>query len=107
MNKFVWTVGFCGLGMGSVIGALIDLLVVGKATGMKAIAGTTVISTVVLASCNILCWRLDHYFHYFGGQENPHLFLGNGFVWAVSGGFLIGWLLFTQKGLKLLHRAGA
>ena len=49
------------------------------------------------AACNLLCFALDHHFHYFGGSDAPILFLTNEFVSATVGGVLAGLLLFTGK----------
>jgi hypothetical protein len=45
-------------------------------------------------------------FHYFGGSENPALFMANSLVFASVGGALIGWLLFAKKGNLLLEKFG-
>ncbi|GEM_PF-795520 len=108
LTKLLWTVGFCGLGMGSTIGALLVLLVVDRLDGPAAIAATSVLSALVLGvACNLLCYNLDrHYFHYFGGGDTPALFLINGVLMASLGGALIGWLLFTPGGRRRLDRLG-
>jgi hypothetical protein len=45
-------------------------------------------------------------FHYFGGSENPMLFMANSLVFASVGGALIGWLPFAKKGSLLLEKVG-
>lgn len=107
LSKFIWTVLFCGVGMGSAFGTLVDLFVVGRLKGVSAIIACTVISALILGvGCNFLCFKLDQHFHYFGGQHSPILFVLNGIVMAIIGALLSGWLLFTDSGSKLLTRTG-
>lgn len=108
VSKFLWTVVFCGVGMGSVLGAAIILFVQDRLTEWNAILATTAWSTALLGiGCNLLCYRLDaNYFEYFGGQDNAALFLGNGLIMATVGGFAAGWLLFSVQGMRLLTRLG-
>ena len=105
--KLIWTVGFCGIGMGSALGAFVDLLIVGRWTGLRAIVGTCALSTGILGiACNILCWRLDLGLHYFGGAERPTIFLVSGIVAAAAGGAALGASLFTDAGQRWLDRHG-
>lgn len=97
INKLLWTVVFCGLGMGSAVGALVALLVVDRLSGLPALIATTVQSVVILGvGCNLLCLNLDRHFLYFGGTENHLLFLGNGIVMSAAGGVIIGWACFMR-----------
>ncbi len=106
-TKLLWTVGFCGIGMGSAFGAFVDLLIVGRWTGLRAIMATCVISTVILGvACNVLCWRLDLGLHYFGGAEHPMLFLTSGIAGAMAGGAAVGALLFSDAGQRWLDQHG-
>ena len=106
--KLIWTVVFCGLGMGATVGGMVSLFVVGRMDGGRAIAATTALALVVLGvACDVLCLNLDvHYFHYFGGEEAPGFFLLNGLVMSGLGGLAIGALLFTERGRGLLDRWG-
>ena len=105
--KLAWTVGFCGVGMGSTVGALVDLLLVERWAGLRAILATTLLSTGILGiACNLLCWRLDLGLHYFGGAEHPAVFLVSGIVGATIGGVLMGWLLFSTSGQQWLEERG-
>ncbi len=107
MSKFLWTVLFCGVGMGSALGTIIDLAVVGRLNGKAAIIACTVISIAILGfGCNFLCFNLDQHFHYFGGQDSPRLFIINGIVMSAIGGALGGWLLFTDSGSRILDKLG-
>lgn len=106
--KVLWTVVFCGLGMGSVVGALTILIVVDRWEGLPAILATSAIMAAVMGGlCNVLCYRLDsHYFHYFGAAEQPLLFLAPGIVLPALVGALFGWLMFTPRGRLVLERWG-
>ena len=93
--------------MGVASGTVVGLLVVGKYYGIKAILATTAVWVGLLGvGCNLLCFALDHHFHYFGGPDAPILFLTNGFVSATVGGVLAGLLLFTGKGRCVLGAVG-
>ena len=98
VHKFFWTVVFCGIGMGSTVGALVCLFVLGRWTGWKAIIATTSLAVLVLGiGCDYLCFSLDRHFHYFGGDENPAAFWASGIVASAIGGFIIGHLLFSPS----------
>ena len=84
--------------MGSAVGALVCLFVVGRWTGWKAIFATTALAVLVLGlGCNYLCFSLDRHFHYFGGEENPAAFWIFGVVGSAVGALLIGWLVFSER----------
>lgn len=105
LHKFLWTVVFCGFGMGAAIGAIIALFVVGKWKGAYAVILCAELSGIVLGLfCNYLCFYLDMHFDYFGGKETPLLFVINGTVMATLGGALVGWLCFTEKGKRILNK---
>ena len=105
LDKIIWTMGFCGLGMGLALGGLINLFLVGRVTGAKAILWTTLFAFTTLGiACNWLCMNLDRHFRYFGGAENPFIHFLPSFFAAALGGWFMGWLLFTEKGEKLLDR---
>lgn len=105
VTKLVWTVGFCGIGMGSTVGAFVDLLIVGRLWGARAIVATCALSTGILGvACNVLCWRLDLGLHYFGGAEHPAIFLVSGIVASAFAGAVLGALLFTHAGNGWLDR---
>lgn len=107
VGKLLWAVLFCGVGMGASAGAFVDLLVVGRWHGARAIVATTAIFVLLLGvACNVLCWQLDRGFHYFGGAERPLLFLLGGLFWAALGGGVAGALLFTERGGRILGRLG-
>ena len=105
LHKFLWTIVFCGLGMGAAIGAIIALFVVGKWKGTYAVILCAELSGIVLGLfCNYLCHNLDMHFDYFGGRETPLFFIINGTIMAILGGALVGWLCFTEKGKGILNK---
>lgn len=107
LHKFLWTVIFCGLGMGATLGALISWWVEGKFWGMSAILVCSAISFIILGLfCNFLCFQLDMHFGYFGAEKTPLLFMANGMIMSATGGALIGWLNFSYRGIKLLEKFG-
>lgn len=107
LHKFLWTFVFCGFGMGAAAAAIVDIFVVEKLKGRKAILATAIISGILLGLfCNFLCFNLDMHFNYFGGGDTPKLFIWNGIVMSVLGGAFGGWLLFTEKGLSWLKILG-
>lgn len=98
-NKFMWTIVYCGLGMGGALGTVVALGILGRLEGWKAVILTTALSGVMLGLlCNILCLRLDQTFHYFGGTGAGLLFIANGLGMSLVGGALLGWLTFTEAG---------
>ncbi len=106
LNKFLWSVIFCGIGMGSVFGIAILVFVLDRMTGWFAISMTTALAIIFFGVCNFICFRLDQKFNYFGGINNPELFLFTGWLLSILGGLLIGTLLFTDTGNRLLNRLG-
>jgi cytosine/uracil/thiamine/allantoin permease len=105
LHKFLWTIVFCGFGMGAGGGALIVLLVSGRLWGRSAIIASAFISFVLLGLfCNFLCFNLDMHFNFFGAHDTPALFVWNGIIMSILGGTLIGWLCFTKKGNAILER---
>lgn len=101
-NKLIWTIFYCGIGMGCVVGAWIDILVVDRFSGIKAVLATMTIAVLFLSACDALCLALDHKFRYFGGHDNPILFFVSGIIMSIIGGLIGGVLLFTSKGNKIL-----
>lgn len=107
VDKIIWTLGFCGIGMGLSLGGLINLFIVGRLNKTRAIILTMVFATLTLGiACNWLCMNLDRHFRYFGGAENPYLHFLPSFFASIIAGFILGWLLFTSKGEKLLSKLG-
>ena len=106
LNKFMWAVVFCGLGMGSVFGVAIIIFVLDRMTGWFAVSMTTTIAIILFGVCNLVCFKLDQTFNYFGGATNPQLFLTTGWLLSIIGGLLVGIFLFTDRGERILDQLG-
>ncbi|CAF4233463.1 unnamed protein product, partial [Adineta steineri] len=69
--KILWTLFFCGIGMGSTMGTLINIFITDRYFNSKAIFGTLILGLIVFGTCNVLCFRLDHHFDYYGAIKYP------------------------------------
>jgi hypothetical protein len=107
MYKVLWTLGFCGIGMGATLGAGINLFVMGRYAGPKAILLTILLSFLIMGvACDLLCLNLDLHFNYFGAQASPLLFSSGGVLGSLIAGAGIGGLLFSETGRSILERIG-
>jgi hypothetical protein len=107
LYKFLWTVVFCGIGMGATVGAFVNLFIIDRYIGIKAIIFTILLTLATLGIiCSLLCLRLDLHFHYFGAETNPILFSIGSKAGSVVAGLIIALLLFSEKGDIILHRFG-
>jgi len=105
--KLLWTLAFCGLGMGGAWGSLIVLVVVDRLEGWTAVAATTGLAVALLGvGCDALCLTLDRQFGYFGAGEHGLAFVGVSLVLSLLGGLLLGWLCFRPGGRRWLDRIG-
>ena len=105
--KVLWTLGFCGVGMGATLGAAINLFIIGRYEGTKAVLLTILLSLLIMGvACDLLCLNLDLHFNYFGAQTNPLLFSAGGVLGSLIGGTGIGGLLFSETGQSILRRIG-
>ncbi|ETS75467.1 hypothetical protein PFICI_12411 [Pestalotiopsis fici W106-1] len=103
--KILWTLVFCPLGMGGAMGGIINVFIVDHYYGTKAVHFTSILSLLVLSSCNYLCYNLDKHFGWFGAADHPLWFHWRyPMIWAV--GYFNGKLLFTDEGQKRLARMG-
>lgn len=107
MYKVLWTLGFCGVGMGATLGAGINLFIVGRYSGTRAIFLTVLLAFLIMGvACDFLCLNLDLHFNYFGAKTNPLLFSAGGVLGSLIAGSGIGGLLFSETGRSLLERIG-
>lgn len=105
--KILWTLVFCGIGMGATLGAFINIFIVERLNGLKAIISTTGLSVILLGvACNFLCLNLDKHFQFFGASSNPYIFSIGGIIGSIISGLVIGVLLFTNDGNKFLEKLG-
>ena len=101
--KLIWLF-VCGLGMGAVIGSLTSLLVVGRLGATSAFLASAAIAFAVYVACDILCFRLDQHYNFWGTRESPTLFLVNGIAMGLAAAVLYASLLFSHRGRSLLQR---
>jgi hypothetical protein len=107
MYKVLWTLGFCGVGMGATLGAGINLFIVGRYSGTKAILLTILLAFLIMGiACDLLCLNLDLHFNYFGARASPLLFSAGGVIGSLIGGAGIGASLFSEKGRSIMSRFG-
>lgn len=106
LTLFIWMVGCGGIGMGAILGILIDLIIVGRLSGKEAIQGTMLLSVLTtgvvakLLSINLLPMM---------GMPlgiNSALFFSLGISTALVGGWVLGQLLFSAKGNARLAQLG-
>jgi hypothetical protein len=105
LTKLAWT-ATCGIAMGAVIGALINVFVTGRLAGCRAMITCALIYIVVLSYCSVLCYRIDLTIGYFGARSNPELFLAGGFVPALVTSIPYAWFLFSEQGSTILEKVG-
>ncbi len=107
LDKIIWTLGFCGVGMGLTLGGLIDVFLVGRVGEKAGIWLTAVLMTLTLGiAFNWLCMSLDEHFQYFGGAKDPYIHFLPSFLGSIVGGWILGWLLFSKPGDRILTKLG-
>jgi hypothetical protein len=105
--KVLWTLVFCGIGMGATLGTSIDLFIIGRYSGLKAILLTILLAFLIMGvACDLLCLNIDLHFNYFGAQTNPLLFSAGGMLGSLIAGAGIGGLLFSKTGQSIMERIG-
>jgi hypothetical protein len=103
--KVLWTLVFCGIGMWATLGTSINLFIIGRYAGLKAILVTILLSFLIMGvACDLLCLNLDLHFNYFGAQINPLLFSAGGMLGSLIAGAGIGGLLFSRTGQSIMER---
>ncbi|CEJ90091.1 hypothetical protein VHEMI05898 [[Torrubiella] hemipterigena] len=105
IHKMIWTLVLCPLGMGGALGGITNVFLVDVYYGKKAVWFTTLLTFLVLGSCNYLCFSLDHYFGYFGAEAHPMWFHWR-YPALLMMGYNCGNLLFTDEGQKKLASWG-
>lgn len=105
-RKAVWT-SVCGVAMGAVIGAFVNLFVTERLAGRQAAATAGFIYFGVLAGCVALCFEIDRATGgAFGAHDAPLLFIVGGLAPAFLSAFIYAWLLYAPAGRSLLDRIG-
>ncbi len=103
----LWSVGVGGIGMGAVLGVLLDFIVVGQLDSREARLATLFLSTLLLGLvakvATIYMAAIDVPL---GLSTNPVPYFITGMLCALLGGYLLGQLLFTEKGKHLVQKMG-
>lgn len=105
-RKAVWT-SVCGVAMGAVIGALVNVFVTDRLDGGSAATMAGLIYFGVLSGCVALCFEIDRATGgAFGAHNAPLLFIFGGLIPAFLSAFIYSWLLYAPAGRSLLDRIG-
>ena len=91
-HKLGWTLT-CGVAMGATIGALVNVVVTGRLSGLTAASYAGAIYFVILGICVYICYQTDLSTGYFGAVEAPTLFVLGGLVPAGLTGIAYGYYL--------------
>jgi hypothetical protein len=103
--NLVWT-ATGGVAMGGVIGALVNVLVIGRWVGRPAAIASALMYVAVLSYCALLCYRIDVTMGLFGARTHPGLFLNAGLLAALVTSVPYAWLLCSARGQRLLTTWG-
>lgn len=107
LAQFVWMVGIGGLGMGAVLGVFLDVIVVGRIEGKDAIRSTMLVSFLTLGVvAKLLTINMKLLSGNFVLVQWPGVYFIVGSMLAITGGFVLGWLLFSEKGNTYLAKHG-
>ena len=107
LSTFLWTVGIGGIALGSVLGVLIDIVVIGTARGRDAFWATLILTLLTLGLvAKLFTWNMGFAYEGLGASEWPMLYLAVGAFLAAAGGWLLAWLLFSREGNAWLARRG-
>ncbi len=105
LEAFLWTVAIGGIGLGSVLGVLIDIVVIGNTKSKDARWLTVMLSALTLGLvAKLFTLNMGESAQALGVAEWPVLYVVAGVVLSIVGGALLGWLLFTKDGNQLLER---
>jgi hypothetical protein len=69
--KFVWTMVFCTIGMGSTMGSLTNYFITDRYSGSTAVWMGAFLSSIVLSACNFLCFILANHFRLLWCSRSP------------------------------------
>ena len=102
-EKLRWALS-CGWGMGSVVGVIACLFIVGKLSSTKAFWASFTLVFLVGSLCTINCFLMARQANLWGAASNPNLFLIGGFTGTLGGAILYSWLVFTDTGHQLIAK---
>jgi hypothetical protein len=107
VDKVIWTLGAGGIGLGAVLGVMIDVMLVGQLRGKEAIWGTSLLAAMTLGFVGkLVTLKMTLLSSALGFAQFPVLYFAVGVVTAGLGGALLGWLLFTDEGNANLEQWG-
>ena len=105
LAKLIWLLT-CGLVMGCTIGSLTNLLTVGRFAPSSAGLFSCLLAVAVFVTCDVLCFQLDHHYHYWGTDQRPAVFFVSGIVLSVVAAGTYSMLVFTDRGRRILGSLG-
>jgi len=107
VDKVLWTLAVGGIAMGSVLGVLIDVILVGQLQGKEAVWGTSLFSALTLGVAGkLVSLNMSTINAVFGLSNEAVLYFSVGVLTSAIGGAVLGWLLFTDSGLKKIEKWG-
>ncbi len=105
LEAFLWTVGIGGIGLGSVLGVLLDIVVVGNTRSKDARWLTVMLSAITLGLvAKLFTLNMGESAQALGVAEWPAVYVVVGLLLSIIGGAILGWLLFSKEGNRLLER---
>jgi hypothetical protein len=98
LAQFIWMVGIGGIGMGAVLGVLLDVIVVGRLNGREATLSTVMLSFITLGIvAKLITLNMTTAATGFSVSQSPALYFITGLIMATAAGFILGRLLFESK----------
>ncbi|MCP5169576.1 MAG: hypothetical protein H6999_07455 [Hahellaceae bacterium] len=105
--SFLWSVGVGGIGMGAILGVMLDFIVIGQLEDSAAKQATLFLSTLLLGLvAKVATIYLGALNIHLGFSQTPVIYLLTGVATAIAGGYTLSYLLFTEKGKQLVVRLG-
>ncbi|WP_369600325.1 hypothetical protein AAIA72_10775 [Hahella sp. SMD15-11] len=105
-QEFIWTVCVGGLGMGSLLGVMIDVVVTGRLQGTEARNTILILTVLVLGIVTkFVTIALQGQAELLNVSDHTLMYVGVGLLLALLAGWVLGVLLYTEKGRQALVRA--
>ncbi|MCP5208376.1 MAG: hypothetical protein H7A01_14305 [Hahellaceae bacterium] len=98
LAQFIWMVGIGGIGMGAVLGVLLDVIVVGRLSSREATLSTVMLSFITLGLvAKLVTLNMAPVATSFTMTQWPVTYFLTGAVLSCLGGYGLGRLLFETK----------
>lgn len=98
LAQFVWMVGIGGIGMGAILGVLLDVIIVGRLNGRDAILSTALLTFITLGVvAKLITLNMTPLSSGFVLTQWPVTYFLTGAVLSSSGGYALGWALFYEE----------